>query len=118
LLVALRNLSRQRCRSFMLGGAIAFGILVVTLINGFAGSFVENVSENFSQLLAGHIFVEGVEKVDGRQVRVIRDDEVLTSTLNELDIPIRFISRRSEFDGQIVFQGNTIRQNIIGADWT
>jgi len=102
----------------MLGGAIAFGIMVVTLINGFAGSFVDNVGENFSQLLAGHIFVEGVEKTGTREVRVIRDDDVLTHTLEEQQIPTRFISRRSNFDAEIVFQGNTIRQNIVGADWT
>jgi putative ABC transport system permease protein len=118
ILIALRNLSRQRRRTLMLGGAIAFGIFIVTLINGFAGSFVQNVGENFSQLFAGHIFVEGVEKQGTRQIRVIRDDQVITDTLLELGIPTRFISRRSEFEGEIVFQGNTIRQGIIGADWT
>lgn len=101
----------------MLGGAIAFGIFVVTLINGFAGSFVQNVGENFSQLFAGHIFVEGVEKQGTRQIRVIRDDQVITDTLLDLGIPTNFISRRSEFEGEIVFQGNTIRQGIVGADW-
>ena len=59
--LALRNLLRQKRRSILLGSAIAFGILFITLINGFTGSFIENVGENFSHLLAGHIFIDGVE---------------------------------------------------------
>jgi len=60
LVIALRNLNRQKKRSFLLGGAIAFGILIVTVINGFTGSFILNVSENFSNILAGHIFIQGI----------------------------------------------------------
>ena len=32
--LALRNLTRQKKRSFMLAGAVAFGFFVVTLIEG------------------------------------------------------------------------------------
>ena len=78
LLIALRNLTRQKKRTILLAGAIAFGILIVTLINGFTGSFVMNVGENFSNILAGHIFVEGKEKLsNGRVISIIRDDNIL-----------------------------------------
>ena len=63
IIMALRNLNRQKKRTLLLGGAIAFGLMIVTLLNGFAGSFIENVSENFSHLMAGHIFIDGVEKL-------------------------------------------------------
>ncbi len=49
--IAARNLLRQKKRTILLAGAIAFGIMIVTLINGFAGSFIQNVSENFAYLL-------------------------------------------------------------------
>jgi putative ABC transport system permease protein len=118
ILIALRNLNRQKRRSFLLGGAIAFGITIVTLINGFAGSFVENVSENFSNLLAGHIFVEGVEKTDtGREYRRIADADTLLEIVTELEMPVTFFSRRSEFTGALIFQGESIRQSIVGVDW-
>ncbi|HUX52215.1 MAG TPA: hypothetical protein VMW73_15580, partial [Spirochaetia bacterium] len=75
ILMALRNLNRQKKRSFLLGGAIAFGLMIVTIINGFTGSFVQNVDENFSHLFAGHIFITGTEKLaNGRRVSIIRDD--------------------------------------------
>ncbi|MDP3178515.1 MAG: ABC transporter permease, partial [Spirochaetaceae bacterium] len=57
---AFRNLNRQKKRSFLLGGAIAFGIMIVTLINGFAGAFLGNISSNMAELFSGHVFVEGV----------------------------------------------------------
>lgn len=117
-LIALRNLNRQKRRTFLLGGAIAFGITIVTLINGFAGSFVENVSENFSNLLAGHIFVEGVEKTPtGREYRRVADDDVILDIVEDLDMPVTFVSRRSEFTGALIFQGESIRQSVVGLDW-
>ncbi len=116
--MALRNLNRQKKRTFLLGGAIAFGILIITMINGFTGSFVENVGENFSHLLAGHIFIDGVEKTEeGEPVSIIRDDTILVETIDELDLPVRFLTKRSDFNGVLIFQGETLSQNIVGADW-
>ena len=80
--IAMRNLNRQKKRSFLLGGAIAFGIFVITMINGFTGSFVENVSENFSHLFAGHIFIDGVEKTaSGKTISIIRDDSKILEAI-------------------------------------
>jgi putative ABC transport system permease protein len=118
ILIALRNLNRQKRRTFLLGGAIAFGITIVTLINGFAGSFVENVSENFSNILAGHIFVEGIEKTPaGREIRRIADDDTLLSVVENQDLSATFVSKRSEFTGALIFQGESIRQSVVGVDW-
>jgi len=70
--IAARNLLRQRKRTMLLAGAIAFGVMIVTLINGFAGSFVKNVSENFSYLMGGHVFVSGSEYTpSGRRMMII-----------------------------------------------
>ena len=116
--IALRNLNRQKKRSFLLGGAIAFGILIVTLIDGFTGSFVHNVDENFSHLLAGHIFITGYEKLaSGRRVSVIRDDSVLTSVIESSGIPVKYITRSSDFRGTLIFQNNSVAQQVIGTDW-
>ena len=48
--IAFRNLNRQKKRSFLLGGAIAFGILIVTLVNMFTGGLMENVQDNFAYI--------------------------------------------------------------------
>lgn len=115
---ALRNLSRQKRRTVLLSGAIAFGVMIVTVINGFAGSFLENVTQNFGQLLAGHIFVEGVERTGpGEEIQIIRDDEELLAAIERSGIDTRFITRRSDVRGTLVFGGRTASQQIVGADW-
>ena len=117
--IAFRNLSRQKKRSFLLGGAIAFGILIITLVNSFTAGFVENVQENFSHFFAGHVFLTGYEKSpSGRLITVIRDDEVLIETIELLEnLPIQYLSRRSSLDGTLIFEGESIRQEVVGVNW-
>ena len=115
--IAFRNLNRQKKRSFLLGGAIAFGILIVTVINGFAGAFVENVAENFSHLLAGHLFVEGMEKSSsGKDLEIIRDDAEILKALEAADIPVKYVTRRSAFQGTLIFEGKKVQQMVDGTD--
>ena len=117
--VAIRNLNRQKKRSFLLGGAIAFGILVVTLINSFSGSIITNVGENFSQLMAGHIFLTGHEKTStGKTINVIREDKKIIDALRQNDLPIRYFHKRSAFSGYLIFEGESITQQITGVDWS
>jgi putative ABC transport system permease protein len=116
--IALRNLSRQKKRTVLLGGAIAFGILFVTLINGFAGSFVTNVGENFANILGGHIFVEGLEKLEsGRTIQLIKDSDVILRALDDTGLDYRFVTMRSTFRGTFFFEGRGVTQTIVGADW-
>ncbi|MBN1241440.1 MAG: ABC transporter permease [Spirochaetales bacterium] len=116
--LAFRNLSRQKRRSFLLGGAIAFGVMIVTLIDGFAGAFVDNVSENFSNLLAGHVFVEGVEKSPkGRDLDIIRDDAALREAAEAAGIEAKYVSRRSALQGSLKFAGRTASLAVQGVDF-
>ena len=115
--IAARNLTRQKKRSFLIGGAIAFGIMIVTLINGFAGAFIENVSENFAYLMAGHVFVQGAEKTDsGKRISVIRDDSVIFSALKNAGVTYKFATKSSEVMATLVFAGKSIRQSLTGLD--
>lgn len=117
-LIALKNLSRQKRRTFLLGGAIAFGVFIVTVLNGFAGSFVTNVSENFSHILAGHIFVEGAEKSGaGVEYRRISDESPLLEAMREIDMPATVLTRRTQVQGELTFQGVSVRQTVVGIDW-
>jgi putative ABC transport system permease protein len=117
--IAFRNLSRQKKRSFLLGGAIAFGILIITLVNAFTAGVVENVQENFSHFLAGHIFLSGYEKSSsGRLVGVIRDDKILADAIRQIEQDsLRYIARRSSLNGVLIFEGENVRQQVVGVKW-
>jgi putative ABC transport system permease protein len=117
--IALRNLRRQKKRSFLLGGAIAFGVLIVTLIDGFAGAFMQNVSENFANIAAGHIFVSGREKTaSGKTLSVIRDDSVLMEVLAKTGIPVKHLSKRSTARGTLIFESRKTQILIQGVDFS
>lgn len=116
--IALRNLGRQRRRTVLLAGAIAFGVMVVTVIDGIAGAFMNNVSENFANFAAGHIFVAGSEKSEtGKELSVVRDDQILMDALAEAAIPARYVSKRSVASSTVIFEGTSVRQAIQGVDF-
>ena len=117
--LALRNLSRQKKRTILLGSAIAFGIMIVTVINGFAGAFILNISENVANLAAGHIFIEGVEKSGtGRESQIIRDDALLMKAVADAKIPAKYISKRSTAQASLVFAGHTAQLTVDGVDFS
>jgi len=116
--IAFKNLNRQKKRSFLLGGAIAFGIMIVTVIDGFAGAFVANVAGNMADLFAGHVFVEGVEKSGtSKPVDIIRDDQVIAESLKAAGVEAKLVQKRSGTDATLVFEGKKANQSIFGADF-
>lgn len=116
--LAARNLNRQKKRSILLGGAIAFGVLVITLVNGFAGGFVANIRGNVSHFFAGHLFIQGYEKsAGGRLVQLVRDDRALQRILAAAELPAASIARRSELNAALIFAGESVRQQVVGVDW-
>lgn len=115
--IAARNLLRQKKRTTLLAGAIAFGIMIVTLINGFAGSFIQNVSENFAYLMGGHVFISGSEYTEsGKRISVIRDDSVIMQALSESGQKWSSLQKTSETMATLVFEGKSISQNLTGID--
>ncbi len=116
--IAFRNVNRQKKRSFLLGGAIAFGLLIVTLVNGIAGGFKKNVSDNFSHLFGGQLFIQGLERTpSGRRVSVIHDDSALLEAIAEAKVPAAGFTRRSGFIGTIMRGDKKVVQQITGVDW-
>lgn len=116
--LALRNLTRQKKRSILLGSAVAFGILIVTVINGFAAAFVQNVSENFANLEAGHVFVQGVEKTaSGRENSIVRDDTAIMDAAVAAKIPAKYITKRSSFEATLRNEGRSAQLAISGVDF-
>ena len=116
--MALKNLARQKRRSALLGGAIAFGILVITVVNGLSGSLITSLEANISNLVPGHIFVRGVEKTEkGRILFTMKDTVALEKAVKDLKIPVRNIAKTTSIQqAGLISDFATQYQGLTGLD--
>lgn len=116
--VAFRNIWRQKKRSFLLAGAIAFGMLVITLMNSLTGGVVGNLRENFSHALGGHVFIMGREFTEGGQmIMKIRPDERLDQLLAENAASIEGFTKRSQAMPTLIFGSKQTMHLLYGVDF-
>lgn len=116
--IAFRNTLRQTRRAVLLGGAIAFGVMIITLLNAFTSGAVSNIKRNFSYAAGGHIFISGTELTESRrQVGRIGDDQALRAAIDERDPRILSTHRRSTAFGSLIFGSRTVMQQIEGVDF-
>jgi len=116
--MALKNLARQKRRSVLLGGAIAFGILIITVVNGLSGSLITSLEANISNLVSGHVFIRGTEKTDkGRVLYALRDDKVIDAAVQKLKVPFKYISKTSVAQqAALISDFATSYQSVTGVD--
>ncbi len=115
---AVRSVFRQKRRSLLLAGAIAFGMLMITLMNGFTEGMLTNVRDNLSHALGGHVFVSGQEITEtGRVVSRIDFDDRLQTLLETNSAEIASITRRSQTFGTVVFGSRQSAQMLYGVDF-
>lgn len=116
--VASRNILRQKKRSFLLAGAIAFGMFVITMINALTGGVVENIRVNFSHALGGHIFVSGREYTDhGSVIQRIRNEDQLAALLEENGAVIESVTKRSQALPTLIFGSKQTMHLVYGVDF-
>lgn len=120
--IAFRNTGRQKKRTLLLAGAIAFGVVVVTLLNGFTGGASRNIERVLTDLIGGHVYVSGTELTESRLiVNVIRDWEgggsSLADVVAEVSGQIDDLNRRSRTLGTLIFGSKQTNQFIDGVDW-
>ncbi|UCH24919.1 MAG: ABC transporter permease [Trueperaceae bacterium] len=116
--IALRNTTRQLKRTLLLGGAIAFGFFVFTVLNGFTGGLIETVQFNFASALGGHIYISGTEVSElGSEISVIGDTEAVLGALGTIDQLIASYNTRSSANTSIIFGAREENQRLIGADF-
>ncbi len=115
---AFRNIFRQKKRTMLLAGAIAFGMLMITLVNGFTGGMVGNVRDNFSNALGGHVFVSGQEITEsGQIISRMGEDAPLQALLKQHADDIALVTRRSQTFGTVIFGSRQGLQLMYGVDF-
>ncbi len=116
--VAFRNISRQKKRSFLLAGAIAFGMLVITMLNALTGGVVGNLRVNFSHALGGHVFIMGREFTSsGQIIHKIRPDQRLDRLLAEHASNIEAMTKRSQAMPSLIFGSKQTMHLLYGVDF-
>lgn len=116
--IAYRNVLRQSKRSMLLGGAIAFGFFIFTLLNGFTGGMVDTVSQNLASSLGGHLYVSGSEVSDlGSEVSVVRDTKALENALGSLKGQAQSTNLRSSAQVGVAFGSREETAELIGVDF-
>ena len=71
-LLALKNLTRQKRRSLMLALAISFGFFIVTAIDGIASGAMKNLVEHIVQMQGGNVIVQGLIHQTGEDGEIIK----------------------------------------------
>ena len=120
--IAFRNTGRQKKRTGLLAGAIAFGVVVVTLLNGFTGGVSRNIEGALTDMIGGHVYVSGTELTDSRLIiNVIRDSDgsgsSLSAAVDEVEGQIAELNRRSRTLGTLIFGSKQTNQFVEGVDW-
>ncbi|MDA3812584.1 MAG: ABC transporter permease [Spirochaetaceae bacterium] len=116
--IAYRNVERQKRRSNLLVGAIAFGVFIIILVNSLTSGIVNNAQKNFTSLLGGHVYITGQEVLEsGRVVNKINDTEIIDQVLPGVEEYITGIFKRSNAMGEVIFGSKSTRLSFSGVNW-
>lgn len=120
--IAFRNTGRQKKRTVLLAGAIAFGVLVVTLLNGFTGGVSRNITRTVTDLIGGHVYVSGSELTDSRLIVNVIDEAggsgaSLQGAVDQVSAQTDMVNRRSRTLATLIFGSKQTNQLLDGVDW-
>ncbi|MCF7933795.1 MAG: ABC transporter permease, partial [Spirochaetia bacterium] len=116
--IAYRNVSRQKRRSNLLALAIAFGVMIIILVNSLTAGLIENTEKNFSTALGGHIYITGEILLEsGKTASRIADTQLLDSVLPQFEEVIVDAQKRSMISGNMIFRSKTEMGVLYGVHW-
>lgn len=115
--IAVRNLSRQKKRSLLLAGAIAVGIFIVTLVNGFSAGTVRSLKENMADMIGGHVFITVQHRENDKTIELITDDTALVAALHKQGIQDKDIAKTVDLEGSAIFNSKEKMEILVGVDW-
>ena len=118
LALAARNVVRQGRRSLLLGGAVAFGMLVISLAGALTAGFHEAALDNLSLGLGGHVRVSGfIASASGRwQNRMATPSEAILDGLRA-EIPgLDMVSFQASTQATLVYGSREVRLPLLGVE--
>lgn len=115
--MALRNTLRQPRRTLLLGGAIAFGVIIISLASGFTSGMEKAVQDNVTLFSAGHVIVSGITASEtGRAQNRISDATLVEAARKILPSAVS-ISETAQSQATVVFGSREQQLRVRGVDW-
>lgn len=116
--MALRNVFRQRRRSILLVGAIGFGVMTISIAQGFTEGLIHTARGRVLELLGGHVYVEGREvTAAGSLVSLVSDEATLEEALGLVGDRVDSVFYRSTALGEMIFVSRVRPVSLTGVDW-
>lgn len=118
--IANRNVTRQKRRSNMLAISIAFGTMIIILLQSLTSGLVTNTQKSITTAMGGHIYISGDELLEsGKIVSRISDTKILQDALLSVDSSlIKDYQKRSVVTGSLIFHSSKSgRASVVGVDW-
>jgi len=116
--MALRNTLRQPRRTLLLGGAIAFGVIVICLASGFTAGMEQAVQANVTLFSAGHILVNGFSASASGRAQARIEDPSLEAKAREILPEAISVSPTAQSQATIVFGSREQQLRVRGVDWS
>ena len=117
LIIAFRNLFRQKSRSILLGLGIGLGIMVLTVGFSFSKGISRNAIDKIVQAnVFGHLGIYMVEKEGKTSRRVIRDKEEMISKIYERLDDVKEVREALTIGLYAIGNGSQMPMGLSGVD--
>ena len=117
LTMALKNTLRQPRRTALLGGAIAFGVIIICLASGFTSGMEAAVQDNVTLFSAGHILVSGIMASESGRAQNRINDASLTEKAKAILPEAISVSPTAQAQATVVFGSREQQLRLRGVDW-
>jgi len=115
--MALRNTLRQPRRTLLLGGALAFGVIIICLSSGLTTGMETAVQNNVTLFSAGHLLVNGITASEsGRAQNRVSDPTLIEKTRKILPEAVS-VSPTAQVQATVVFGSREQQLRVRGIDW-
>lgn len=115
--VAFKNIGREKKRSFLLAGALAFGLTVIFLVGGLADGILSSFINQQSAMLSGHVVVTGYQLNNRDQlISLMEDNELLEEQAQEFFPDLVRVNQRTVKMGTLINGNESRSQLVVGMD--
>lgn len=116
--MALKNTLRQPRRSALLGGAIAFGVVIISLAGGFTSGMEDAVQSNVTLFSAGHVLVSGIAASESGRAQNRISDPALAEKVKEILPEAVSVSPTAQAQSTVIFGSREQQLRLRGIDWS